>query len=351
VEVARDPEILQLMKQTDCFAVYVGLESVNPKTLELYNKSQSVDEITRAIEAFHKYDIHIHGMFVFGSDEDDVQSIFHNVEFAKKMKIDSVQFLILTPLPGTSVYNELDRAGRLFNHNWSYYDGHNVVYEPARMTAYELQVETFKAMNKFYTYPSIMRYLLRLDKYYALVRIYAKYMVHKGMRTKKIYAKHLRELLSNKMNYFSKKVKHLKSPLKIGIPSISVDRWQRDFFKSFFRQLGVNVIFSPGKCGEPKEGQSLVDVLQRQIQIVQKKADVIVVPVVDKVNERLEDFSRAKNQILSSLDSGVLVLKSDIDALYKSCVEVGFALGKNIGSIRKAYTRAVRHVGYLPAAT
>ncbi|MCD6385898.1 radical SAM protein [Candidatus Sumerlaeota bacterium] len=355
VEAARDPELLELMHKTNCYAVYVGFESVNPKTLEAYNKGQTVEEIKQAIDAFHRYKIHIHGMFIFGSDEDDIQTIYDTVDFAKKMKVDSVQFLILTPLPGTPVYNNLRQTSRIFNHDWSYYDGHNVVYEPAKMTAYELQVETFRAMNKFYTYPSVLRYILKLDAYYTLIRIYGKYMVHKGMKLKKVYIKHLQQLLSNKMKLLSDKVKHIQSPLKIGIPSLSVDQRHKEFFKDFFKHLGVSVVFSQEKepdttlLEKEPDKSKVLELLQRQISIIQRKVDIIFVPVLEKVNHHLSELVKAEKQIVSEIDPKLILIEIDMDTLYKSCVEVGLVLGKRLSAIRRAYTSASKKMQPLPA--
>ena len=61
------------MKRSGCENVFIGFESVNEKTLELFNKKQGVDDIIRAVEAFHARKIRIHGMFVFGSDMDDAR--------------------------------------------------------------------------------------------------------------------------------------------------------------------------------------------------------------------------------------------------------------------------------------
>jgi hypothetical protein len=69
-ETVDDPELLQLMRDSNCFNVYVGFESINPRTLKLFKKKQDVAKIERAIERFHANDIQIHGMFVIGSDEE-----------------------------------------------------------------------------------------------------------------------------------------------------------------------------------------------------------------------------------------------------------------------------------------
>ncbi|NMB41505.1 MAG: B12-binding domain-containing radical SAM protein [Firmicutes bacterium] len=151
VESAKDEEFLELMRRTGGDIAYVGLESINPLTLQSYNKKQNVDDIRKCIRKFHEYGIRIHGMFVFGSDQDTVDTIQETVDFALEMRIDSVQFMILTPLPGTPLFEKLESEGRLLTKDWELYDGHHVVFQPAQMSAEELQKETIKAFRRFYT--------------------------------------------------------------------------------------------------------------------------------------------------------------------------------------------------------
>ena len=96
-------------------------------------------------------------MFVFGSDEDTVQTIRETVDFCLETRIDSVQFLMLTPLPGTPTFKQLEAEGRLLTKEWELYDGHHAVFQPAKMSAEELQEETIKAMKRFYS----LRYVLQ----------------------------------------------------------------------------------------------------------------------------------------------------------------------------------------------
>ena len=62
-----------------------------------------------AIRIFHVYGITVHGMFVLGGDNDDLQTVKDTVRFAIKMKVDTVMFSILCPLPGSAVYDYLVR--------------------------------------------------------------------------------------------------------------------------------------------------------------------------------------------------------------------------------------------------
>jgi len=85
-DVAKNDDLLNKMRSSGCDVVCVGFESINTKTLEAFNKNQSVDEIIHSIKAFHKRNIKIHGMFVFGSDYDNQKTIWETLRFAIKQK-------------------------------------------------------------------------------------------------------------------------------------------------------------------------------------------------------------------------------------------------------------------------
>lgn len=171
-DIAKDHELLGLMKKSGCHTVYIGLESINPQTLKAYNKQQSVEDIQNCIKTLHKHRIRIHGMFVFGSDMDTTDTIAETVKFAKKNNIESIQFLILTPLPGTKCFNDLNAEGRIITKDWALYDAHHVVYEPKLMSFYELQAETMRATREFYSLRQIAKSSLRLDLFNVGLKTY-----------------------------------------------------------------------------------------------------------------------------------------------------------------------------------
>jgi len=146
-----DHELLGLMRDSGCRMVYCGFESVNPATLDAYNKRQSVQDIRASVRAFHAYGIGVHGMFVLGADTDDVRTFRRTADFALHNEIDTVQLLMLTPLPGTPFYERMVAEGRLLTDDWSLYDGHHCVTQPALMSPYELQMGTIRAMARFYS--------------------------------------------------------------------------------------------------------------------------------------------------------------------------------------------------------
>jgi len=150
-DISRDPELLSLMKRSRCTRVYVGFESVCDETLREYHKGQTVAQIEESIARFHEAGIRIHGMFIFGGDHDPPDIFERTVRFCRKHRVDTVQFLVLTPTPGTAVYERLEREGRLLHKDWGYYDGLHVVFRPASWSPIELQEGMLRSFHEFYS--------------------------------------------------------------------------------------------------------------------------------------------------------------------------------------------------------
>lgn len=156
-DVARDPDLVRLMKKAGCHTVYIGFESVNPESLEGMKKKQTVADIVRAVKVFRRHRIHIHGMFVLGFDEDDWKTVRKTVRFAKKARLTSTQFLILTPLPGSAFYDRIASENRIRFHDWALYDAHHAVFQPARFSLPDLQKAQIFAHRKFYSLKETVR--------------------------------------------------------------------------------------------------------------------------------------------------------------------------------------------------
>ena len=187
VEVAKDRELLELMKRSGCHTLYIGFESINPKTLALYNKKQSVKDIEEAIDTLHEFGIRIHGMFVFGSDEDTKDTIRNTVKFAKRNNLDSVQFMVLTPLPGTNFFNKMERDGRVITKDWSLYDAHHVVFRPEKMSFYELQLETINATAEFYSWGQILKRIMKFDFFNVYIKSYGHKLTKKWLKKNRYF--------------------------------------------------------------------------------------------------------------------------------------------------------------------
>jgi radical SAM superfamily enzyme YgiQ (UPF0313 family) len=158
-DVARDPDLVRLMKKAGCHTVCIGFESVNPKSLQESHKAQSLAELNRAVRVFRRNRIHIHGMFVFGFDQDDRKTFRETVNWARKSRLTSSQFLILTPLPGSEFYNKVTEEERIAFKDWSLYDAHHAVFRPRRLSLADLQKAQMVGHKKFYSFREQIRNL------------------------------------------------------------------------------------------------------------------------------------------------------------------------------------------------
>ena len=159
-DIARDLELVKLMKKAGCHTLYIGFESVNPRSLDSMKKKQTVDDLVTAARVLRRHRIGIHGMFVLGFDQDDWKTIKKTVKFAKKTRLATTQFLILTPLPGSEFFEKMQAENRLRFRDWSLYDAHHAVFEPARLSIFDLQRAQIFCHKKFYSLKQMARKLL-----------------------------------------------------------------------------------------------------------------------------------------------------------------------------------------------
>ncbi len=195
-DVARDPEMLDLFAKAGCTTLYIGFESVDPESLKEMKKGQTTEEIGAAIAAIRARKIHIHGMFVFGFDSDTPQKARATIKFAIKEKIDSAQFLILTPLPGTPTYFKLTDEQRILDRAWDTYDAHHVKFQPIGFSPWELQRMQIEAHSRFYSPFQIIRKLLRGKLLGFFIGIYGNHLNKRWQRDERRYLAVLREAQS-----------------------------------------------------------------------------------------------------------------------------------------------------------
>ncbi len=195
-DVARDPEMLDLMAKAGCTTLYIGFESVDPESLKEMKKDQTVEEIRTAIAAIRAHKIHIHGMFVFGFDSDTQAKARATVKFAIKEKIDSAQFLILAPLPGTPTYSKLTDERRILDRAWDTYDAHHVKFRPLHFSPWELQRMQIEAHSRFYSPFQIVRKLLRGKLLGFFIGIYGNLLNKRWQRKERSYLSVLRSAQS-----------------------------------------------------------------------------------------------------------------------------------------------------------
>lgn len=168
VGTIRRPELVDLMVRAGCERWCLGLESIDEHSLADSNKRQDRKLMEECIHGLHRRGIHVHGMFIVGLPHDTPETIRATVRWAKRMKLETVQFLCLSDLPGSQDYEEYqlwDHTFRPFEGayaplNWIFINGHYARVITPRMTLAEVQEWSIKAMMSFYSLPRMIGGLL-----------------------------------------------------------------------------------------------------------------------------------------------------------------------------------------------
>jgi radical SAM superfamily enzyme YgiQ (UPF0313 family) len=181
-DVARDEELLSLMRRSGCHRLELGLESVDQATLDGYAKSQTVEDITLAIAALHRHHIKVHGMFVVGADSDTAGTAGETVAFAERHGIDSLMLNILTPGLGTKQYELMNAGERVFERRWQFYDGQHVIFTPQKMTPLELQTSVVEGYCRFYSLRRALSHLVHLRFGHVVEHLWGRLFVHRWQK-------------------------------------------------------------------------------------------------------------------------------------------------------------------------
>lgn len=158
--LAYNQKLLSLATRSGCRGLLVGFESLSKPNLRASQKG--FNDPTRyheVMKIFHQHNISIMGCFVFGMDDDTPDLFQKTAQFVVEAKIDLPRFAILTPFPGTPLFNRLKQEGRILNEDWSLYDSQHVVFQPIHMTPTELYQGTEKAWKHAYSLTSMWKRL------------------------------------------------------------------------------------------------------------------------------------------------------------------------------------------------
>jgi len=128
-----DDDVIELAVQSGLTGILIGIESVNPEDFEtgmVANKKALAQKHERNIKRLRSKGVTVLGAFILGLDGDTQAIADHTLSWANHHQLDLAQFTILTPLPGTKLFEDFDRDGRLITKDWSMYDTCQCVYEP-----------------------------------------------------------------------------------------------------------------------------------------------------------------------------------------------------------------------------
>jgi radical SAM superfamily enzyme YgiQ (UPF0313 family) len=152
------PGLLEKAAASGLRSLFVGFETLSPQNLKDHHKPQNLNrDYSEAIRRLHDLGIMVNGSFVFGMDDDDPDVFSRTVDWAISQGIETATFHILTPYPGTQLYQRMMKSARMLHSNWSLYDTRRVVYRPMNLTRTQLENGYWNAYEDFYRWGSIFR--------------------------------------------------------------------------------------------------------------------------------------------------------------------------------------------------
>ncbi len=150
LSIAEDTDYLDLLKRTNCWAMYIDLSPWISAGLNERISAQQVAKAHMLLDRIRERNIKVIASFVFGFDHDRRDVFERTVRFARANGIEEAEFHILTPYPKSRLYERLEAEGRLVTRDFSRYSTSSVVYRPANMTAEELFAGYMEAWKEFY---------------------------------------------------------------------------------------------------------------------------------------------------------------------------------------------------------
>jgi len=162
ISIGRDADLLRLAQKSGCKILLIGFESLNADTLQSIGKKvNKIEDYSLSINNIHEAGVSIIGSFILGWDQDDTTAFDKVYGFINDNKIEIPNINVLIPFPGTPIYEQMKKEGRLLHEQWELFSttAGNVVFRPKLMTIEQLRHGYLKTQSKVFSLKSIIRRL------------------------------------------------------------------------------------------------------------------------------------------------------------------------------------------------
>ncbi|RPI02050.1 MAG: radical SAM protein [Calditrichaeota bacterium] len=158
LHLAKNSDLLEAVRRAGANMMSFGVESITQEGLDKLGKSWlQVNEHKKLISTLTKSGIMVSAEMMIGTDSDTEESIRATLEFIQQVKIPIPRFYILTPAPGSSLYKQLKKDGRLVTEDLQKYDGSQCVHQPAKISPDKLTEMFWWLYRKVFSWKSIIR--------------------------------------------------------------------------------------------------------------------------------------------------------------------------------------------------
>lgn len=158
MDFVKDRELLDLVIKSGCEGILMGFESFSSESLKCTKKSKNnIKDYNYIVTTLKRAEISILGTFVLGLDGDNEESIINTVNQIDDLNLDAVRYSVLTPFPGTPLFDRYKKEDRIITENWYYYDQEHVVFYPKNISPIRLQELLHLIWKKSYSWKRIIK--------------------------------------------------------------------------------------------------------------------------------------------------------------------------------------------------
>ncbi|MCD6469129.1 MAG: B12-binding domain-containing radical SAM protein [Thermoplasmata archaeon] len=162
--LSRDKELIKLAGEAGCLEWEVGFESISQATIDqIGKKTNRVEKYADTIKNIRDNGMEVLGSFIFGFDTDTKETFNQTINEIYRMRLNKASFNILTPFPGTPLFERLEREGRILTRDWSKYNAKEVVFYPKNMSINELLTGYIKTTREFHSFRETFRRFIICD--------------------------------------------------------------------------------------------------------------------------------------------------------------------------------------------
>jgi len=169
LNIAGKPEILKLAARSGCRMLLIGIEAEREDALKDSNKKLNlklgVESYRDAYRVIHQHGIVVLGAFIYGMDTDTPQTLKERTDYILRSSVDVTQASVMTPLPGTRLYDRMKKENRIlctnFPHDWQHFHFSDVVFQPGRMKAKELATSINETYDRICSMGTLRKKFIR----------------------------------------------------------------------------------------------------------------------------------------------------------------------------------------------
>ncbi|UCE29566.1 MAG: cobalamin-dependent protein [Candidatus Bathyarchaeota archaeon] len=149
-DVVKYHDLLPRMRKSGLQWTLLGVESPNQSTLQTFKKEIQPEDAKKAVRLLRKNDIFAHAMLIIGERKDSAESIARVREFMNDIDPAFAIFAILTPFPGTEIFEKAKRKGWIEDFNWAHYDMVHAVMPTETLSREQVQEELYNCYRSFF---------------------------------------------------------------------------------------------------------------------------------------------------------------------------------------------------------